>query len=301
MTEKETPSKPIGLWAMIIVSLILSSAAILLQLTNVLDGRYNGDYLGRGTPEYQQLLTQIQSQRAELATLHNFIYQSNNYQTLRQSLIQSGTPGTTPAARGLNNAQSDSPLSAVMVLEQSQMQNNFDEYQRIQPKDRQDALEQLFVANRELKRLYEQLEGLLSTRFPGQELPEHLVEADSARLGRLLFRNPWRYDVQETIRVSPDKATLRVLLFNPNRNLPGVEKPGDESTKDIEGKMQAVLEGTNWKVSDHPTMVARQTKILASMKKRCTECQALNEKVQKGQVTKWVDFLKAWEALTTLE
>lgn len=287
MNEPETPRPAIGLWTGIALALILSSASIVLQISSIA-ARGDAQLDGR-SPEYQQLITMNDQLKAELTRLQSSIAASTTYNQLRRSMKQ----GPQTAVPSSLLTQTDSPMAALMVLEQSKLRSSFDEYQHVQPSERQKVLDQIFMLNRELKITYDELSALVMSQYPRSDLPEVLSELPSDRLSRIIFKDQRIYDLLETKRNGETEAELRIHLVYVQGAAP---LPG-ESDKKGEVKLKAVREGGNWKVADHAAAQASQDQLLDWLKKRIEGCRFLIQKTNSGDYKTYQEFQKAWESL----
>lgn len=291
MKEVDSDRKPVGLWACIAIALILSVTAIVLHITRITDRR--APLNDASSTEYQQLLSMNSQLRMDLTRLQDAITESPNYNKFRQSFRQNNAqPFNTPFSSPNVSNRADSPLAALMVLEQSQLRSSFDDYQLIHPADQQKVLEQIFAVNRELKLAYEELNGSLSSRFA--DVPFAVEEQDVDRLKRVLFGKSKQYEVLETNTSKPNQAEMKVKVTTQEI----AELPGTPTvTKTFETKLQAVSDGTIWKISDYPEALAHHQQVLAKLKQRLKDCKAINQRCQKNEFKNYAEFLKTWEAL----
>ena len=105
--SNESPAKQlsIGVWAIIIASLVLSVAAIMLHLTKVMDRLDEPSFRYSVNPI--QLQQQLNQTRAELSKLQTDIAMSNSFSQLKKSM---GLPESVPPVRVVSEPQGESPV-----------------------------------------------------------------------------------------------------------------------------------------------------------------------------------------------
>lgn len=285
--ESSSDRTPVSLWAAVALAIILSVTAIVLHMIYVTDRR--GNLEDRSSAEYQQLMSMNQQLRSEITRIQEAISEAPNYSKLRQNFRQNNA---SVAAAPMMATRADSPLAALMILEQSQLRSSFDDYQKIHPAEQQKVLEQIFQVNREIKLAYEELSASLSTRF--SDLPMALEEYDTDRLRRVLFGKSKSYQVTETKYVKDTQAEMNVTVTIDE----GMETAsGNPKSTTLPTKLAAYSDGVQWKICDYPEAIKRHTQVLTKLKQRLKDCQAVNERCKKNEFRSYADFLKAWESL----
>lgn len=290
--ESPTRQLSVGVWAIILASLVLSCAAIMLHLTKVMDNYV--DRSSRYGIDVFQLQNQLNQTRVELSKLQADIATANSFNQLKQSM---GMPATPPpvAAPGASAdvARANTPIDAVAILGQSQKNSSFDEYQEVQPKANRQLLEELKQSNRELHLAYRALIAEMDGNLLNDVSFIILEENENRRLIRLLFASTRRYDVLEVVNQQGNKATLKVRA---------VTSQGEAGTDQVKVssdiiQIQAVQEGTLWKVTDGSEAQTYQKSLLAKLKEQTKQVQTLKQQVIDGKIKSAEEFHKAWEAL----
>jgi hypothetical protein len=290
--EPPTRQLSVGVWAIILASLVLSCAAIMLHLTKVMDNYV--DRSSRYGIDVFQVQNQLNQTRAELNKLQADIATASSFNQLKQSM---GMPITPPpvAAPGATSdvVRANTPLDAVAILGQSQKNSSFDEYQEVQPKANRQLLEELKQSNRELHLAYRALAAEIEGTLAQDVVMSTLDENENRRLIRLLFASTRRYDVLEVTNQPGNKATLKV------RAVTSQSEAGTDQVKVSSEiiQLEAVQEGTLWKVTDGSEAQTYQKSLLAKLKEQTKQVQALKQQVLDGKIKSAEEFQKAWESL----
>ncbi|MFT3881957.1 MAG: hypothetical protein QM703_20165 [Gemmatales bacterium] len=294
--SNESPTKQlsVGVWAIIIASLVLSSAAILLHLTKMMD--HFVDRSSRYGSDVFQVQNQLNQLRGELSKLQADIAMANNFNQLKKSMgmaaPSSGTSGALPNAN-----RASSPHEAVMLLEQANRILSFEEYQAIQPGPQRKQLEELYQSNRELRTAYQALLAEVEGRFADDEVLAVLNENEASRLNAYLFPTNKRFDIVEVTNTTDGKAKIKVIEFTM------LDAPGSDTPKEAaqEVFLDAVTEGSWWKVADNAQAQTDQKARLAKLKEQTTKVKALTQQVTEGKFKNKNEFQKAWDALPMIK
>ncbi|MBL8824325.1 MAG: hypothetical protein JNJ77_17190 [Planctomycetia bacterium] len=287
MSESMQSSRNLNLWAVLAVALLLSITAIVLQLSKVMD-RY-GDHQPRAMYDNQLLLNQISSVRSELAKLQSDIANAPNFSKLKQQLQLGQIVTATETPRG-SRLLADSPLAAMMILEQSLQQRNFEQYLAILPDTEKKQLERLQQVNRELGQVYAEITNLVQRKFSPGNLPDQLTEDDNDRLYRLLFNERYQFECTDTKRPKSGEAVLTVKLTS----MSSIDDP-----KTIQVKMSTLRgaeEAGFWKISDRQEAHQQQKQYIESFSKLIVELKKLQTKLADGKIATMEAFETALAA-----
>ncbi|HQR07513.1 MAG TPA: hypothetical protein PLN21_11860 [Gemmatales bacterium] len=296
--SNESPTKQlsVGVWSIIIASLVLSSAAIMLHLTKVMD--HLVDRSSRYGTDAYQVQMQLNQTKAELAKLQADIASASNFNQLKQSMGMPVTGPSTPTLGASSNvARANTPIDAVAILGQSQVNSSFDEYQEVHPKANRKLLEELKQSNRELHLAYRALAAEVEGTLAQDVVMPILDENEHRRLIRLLFASTRRYDVLEVTNQPGNKATLKVRAVT-SQGQAGADEV--KVSSDII-QLEAVQEGTLWRVSDSYEAQAHQKVLLTKLKEQTKQVQALQQQVLDGKIKTAEQFQKAWDALPMIK
>lgn len=296
--SNESPTKQlsVGVWAIIIASLVLSSAAIMLHLTKVMDqvvdrsSRYGNDVF--------QVQNQLNQVRAELNKLQADIATANSFSQLKKSLGMPMTaPTDLPPGASSDVARAITPIDAVAILGQSQINSSFDEYQEVHPRANRQLLEELKQSNRELHLAYRALVAETEGNLVNDLVSSILDENENRRLTRLLFASTSRYDVLEVTNQPGNKATLKV------RAVTSQGEPGTDQVKVSSEiiQLEAVQEGKLWRVADGTEAQAHQKALVTKLKEQTKQVKFLQQQVLDGKIKSVEEFQKAWDALPMIK
>lgn len=287
MSESMQSSRILNMWAVLAVALLLSITAIVLQLSKVMD-RY-GDNQPRAMYDNQLLLNQISSVRSELAKLQSDIANAPNFSKLKQQLQLGQIVTATETPRG-SRLLADSPLAAMMILEQSLQQRNFEQYLAILPDTEKKQLERLQQVNRELGQVYAEITNLVQRKFSPGNLPDQLTEDDNDRLYRLLFNERYQFECTDTKRPKSGEAVLTVKLTTMSST---------DDPKTIQVKMSTLRgeeEAGFWKISDRQEAHQQQKQYIESFSKLIVELKKLQAKLADGKIATMEAFETALAA-----
>lgn len=287
MSESMQSSRILNMWAVLAVALLLSITAIVLQLSKVMD-RY-GDNQPRAMYDNQLLLNQISSVRSELAKLQSDIANAPNFSKLKRQLQLGQIVTATETPRG-SRLLADSPLAAMMILEQSLQQRNFEQYLAILPDTEKKQLERLQQVNRELGQVYAEITNLVQRKFSPGNLPDQLTEDDNDRLYRLLFNERYQFECTDTKRPKSGEAVLTVKLTTMSST---------DDPKTIQVKMSTLRgeeEAGFWKISDRQEAHQQQKQYIESFSKLIVELKKLQAKLADGKIATMEAFETALAA-----
>lgn len=290
--NSESPQKQlsVGIWAIIIASLVLSGTAIMLHLTKVMENIV--DRTTRYGADAYQVQMQLNQTKAELAKLQADIAAASSFSQLKKSQGMPVGTSFTPPGSTLEANRASSPGDAVTLLEQAVTKRSFDEYQEAQPAPQRKLLEEIYQSNRELRLAYQALLAKVEGRFAEDEVLGVLNENEAVRLMELLFPRSRRYEVLKVINSSNDKAVMNVRVFT-IRESPGNDVP--ESVR--ETQLNGMIEGTWWKVADDAQTQAEQKAILTKLQEQARLVNEMTRQVLDGKIKNKEEFRQAWEAL----
>lgn len=292
------PSKQlsVGVWAIIIASLVLSTAAILLHLTKLMD--HFVDRSSRYGTDVFQVQNQLNQTRSELIKLQADIASANSFSQLKKSMgMPMATPSDLPPGVSSDGTRASSSGEAVVLLEQAIKKRSFDEYQAAQPEPQRKQLEEIYQSNRALRQAYQALLAEVEGRFADDEVLNVLNENEDFRLARLLFPNVKHYDVHEVTNTTDGKAIMKVTVTIYQGDLGNEDFK--EITKDIQ--LNAVIEGTWWKVADDAKTQTEQKAVLAKLKEQTNQVKAITQQALDSKFKNQEAFRKAWDALPMIK
>lgn len=287
MSEPIRSSRNLNLWAALAVALLLSITSIVLQLTKLMDR--NNDNQPRAIYEQQALMNQISSVRSEVNKLQNDIASAPNFSKLKQQLQigQIVTPDELPRTRRM---LADSPLAAMMILEQSLQQRSIEHYLAILPQKEKKQLERLQQVNRELGQVYAEITNLVQRKLQPSTLPDQLTEDDQDRLYRVLFQERYHFECIDTERPGLREAVLTVKLTGTSLN-------EDVNTTRIRTvTLRAEEEAGFWKITDRPEAHLQQKQYIDTFSKLITDLKKVQIQLAEGKIASMDAFETALTA-----
>lgn len=287
MSEPIHSSRNLNLWAALAVALLLSITSIVLQLTKVMDR--NNDYQPRAIYDQQALMNQISSVRSEVNKLQNDIASAPNFSKLKQQLQigQIVTPAELPRT---SRMLADSPLAAMMILEQSLQQRSIEHYLAILPEKEKNQLERLQQVNRELGQVYAEITNLVQRKLQPSTLPDQLTEDDQDRLYRVLFQERYHFECTDTKRPSQREAVLTVKVTGTSLN----EDVNTTTIKTV--TLRAEEEAGFWKITDRPEAHQQQKQFIDTFSRLITDLKKVQTQLAEGKITNMDAFETALTA-----
>jgi hypothetical protein len=222
-------------------------------------------------------MNQLNSVRAELNKLQNIIVSAPNFSILKLQLQNRQGVEAVESPRS-SRLLADSPLAALMILEQSLQQRHFDNYLAILPDLEKKQLIRLQQVNRELGQVYAEITNLVQRKFQPGHLPDQLTEDDQDRLYRVVFQERYHFECLDTQRPKQHEAVLTVKLTGTSLN-------NDVNTTTIKTvTLQAHEEAGFWKITDRPEAHEQQKRYIDTFSKLTAGLKKLQVQLAEGAI-----------------